>query len=174
MEDSSAFLGTKLLVIGDSHAKFWKGHDNLLGEDLLPGVRTREIPGGLAYTLTKEHSTVGARQISLHTIREAIAQGFDGWLLLSFGEIDMRAHAMYHAMYHAISIGVVESVRSIVTQYIAFIHEVRTLHSKVAVLGADRFTSPRSELRRPLPDRRHRNRAQSRDDALYRYAQART
>lgn len=130
ISSNDMMCNAKLLVVGDSHSLFWKGHDEVRGgSDNIPGVITCEIEAALAWTLVKEGSTKRGRERSLEYIQSAVEQGFHGCILLSFGEIDMRAHVMKQAL----SIGIVSAVRDITDRYVNFIDELRAFKLRLAV-----------------------------------------
>jgi hypothetical protein len=122
-------LDTQLYVIGDSHANCWNGTDTWLGEDSISGVRTKVVTGALAYNLIEEVSTTNSRHAVLETVFAALEGGFDGWFMLGFGAVDCQLWIWQYAS----SFGFEESVRRVVERYVAFLLELRQVHSKIAV-----------------------------------------
>jgi lysophospholipase L1-like esterase len=120
---------TQLLVIGDSHADFWNGTSHCLGADTIPGVRSHAIHGALAYNLVEENSTTDSGPLAWGSILSAVAEGFQGWIMLSFGTIDCEVHIWRHAAH----VGIVAAVQHTVDRYVEFIAQVKHLHARVAV-----------------------------------------
>jgi hypothetical protein len=120
-----------LFVIGDSHASFWNGTGDEGMPDSIPGIRTLGIGGATAYSLVKETSRSQARPKAFAGIREALAAGFSGWILLYFGANDCNAWTWRQVPRLSLQ----QSVCETVDRYTAFIQEVRALHPKVAVFG---------------------------------------
>jgi hypothetical protein len=111
---------TRLLVLGDSHARFWNGQDDCNGADLIEGIQTLKINGALAWSLAHEGSTSRGREIAFETLRRARENGFHGTVMLSFGEIDIRFHILKHAVEH----GLEQAVLTVAERYVSFIREV--------------------------------------------------
>lgn len=130
----SSIAQSQLLVIGDSHSRFWGGGDTRVeerGANHLPGI-VAEIAGpGLAWNLVKEESTARGREKTLACIHSALSCGFRGWVMLSFGEIDIRCHILKSAA----EIGMTNAVAACVNRYIAFTRELQQIHNKVAIWG---------------------------------------
>lgn len=128
--DEKMWRGTRLLVVGDSHARFWRGNDGVREmPDSIPGVLTCETPGAIAFNLLNDNSTMLGRQKALAILDFAQERGFDGWLMLSFGEIDLRVHVFKHAP----RIGLIKALQDIVHPYVGFIEEIQNRFKKVAV-----------------------------------------
>lgn len=122
---------TELLVIGDSHTNFWNGTGHPDGDDSIQGVRSQTIPGALAYSLIKEHSQTDARALTLGTVYAAVAEGFQGWIMLNFGANDCNGWIWRQLP----RISFEESVRAVVERYVQFINEVRAIYPKIAVFA---------------------------------------
>ena len=120
-----------LYVIGDSHTNFWNGSGDQDLPDTLPGVRSQAIPGATAYSLLSETSKTQGRNITLHAVRQAIDQGFTGWVMLNFGANDCNAWIWRQVPRLSLK----DSIRVVVERYACFIREVRALYPKVAVFG---------------------------------------
>ncbi|MBF0584591.1 MAG: hypothetical protein HQL80_10220 [Magnetococcales bacterium] len=125
----------QLLVLGDSHSLFWSGEEEISvfrkGRDRLPGVVTTMVGSPLAWNLTEMNSTLRGREKTLLRIHSALSHGFRGWIMLSFGEVDIR----WHILRSAARIGLAKAVGDCVDRYVAFIHELKQLHDKIAVWG---------------------------------------
>jgi hypothetical protein len=111
---------TRMLVLGDSHARFWNGQDDCNGDDRIDGIQTLKINGALAWSLPREGSTSRGREIALETLNAARACGFSGTVMLSFGEIDIR----FHILKHAVTYGLEQAVLTVAERYVSFIREI--------------------------------------------------
>jgi hypothetical protein len=128
----AGLLDAQLIVVGDSHSHLFSGYDfNPNGMRFAPHIRTQPVGPALAWTLMSENSTVDGRNKTLATFRGARDFGYTGWLMLSFGAIDLNCHIMERAVKSAMIV----AVRDLVTRYVTFIDEVRKIYPKVAVWG---------------------------------------
>ncbi len=123
--------GIELFVVGDSHTNFWNGSGNQGASDCIPGVRSLTIPGATAYSLLSETSVTQARIVALQAIRDAVAQGLRGWLMLSFGAND--CNGWIWRQVPRLTLG--DAISEVVDRYITFINEVREIYPKVAIFG---------------------------------------
>ena len=126
----------QLLVVGDSHSRFWSGGEDAISvyrkpPDRLPGILTTMVGSPLAWNLARENTSVRGREKTLMRLQSARAHGFRGWIMLCFGEIDLR----WHILRSAATLGMAQAVRACVDRYITFIHEVRAMHDAVAIWG---------------------------------------
>ena len=86
--------------IGDSHVSLFSGVDYLQNPlphpsvDKLPQFRVHRIGPGLAYNLCKEGTTTRSRERMIE-ILEGLTKG--SRVMLSFGEVDCRAHLIQQA-----------------------------------------------------------------------------
>ncbi|MFN3075598.1 MAG: hypothetical protein ABT940_01725 [Alphaproteobacteria bacterium] len=121
---------TEVYAIGDSHALFWTGRNvNFPGRDYIPGIATCSIFGALAWKLVEDESTSRGRERALAAIDLALGNGFRGWFLLCFGEIDIRCHVARHARV----LGLRRAAEACAERYVRFIREVRERYARVAV-----------------------------------------
>jgi hypothetical protein len=122
---------TVLVAIGDSHCKFWSGQDSVWEPDRIPGIITRHVGPGLAWTLIERSSRTRAGRAVKRALRDLASQSYGGWALLCFGEIDLRVHVLRHAAKD----GLRPSVEALVDRYIAFVVEARRLFPRLALWG---------------------------------------
>lgn len=122
---------TRLVAIGDSHCKFWSGNDGVWNPDRIPGVVTCHIGPGLAWRLIERSSRTRSGRSVLRILRDLAAQSYDGWALLSFGEIDLRVHVLKHAAED----GLGAALAQLVDRYIAFVAKARRVHPRLALWG---------------------------------------
>ncbi len=82
--------------IGDSHVCFFSGQDRIQpdwpakSDDQLPWFKTYRIGSSLAYNLTRHGTQTRGRERLFEVLDMRVPVG--GFVLLSFGEIDCRAH----------------------------------------------------------------------------------
>ena len=122
---------TRLVVIGDSHCKFWSGDDAIFGPDRIPGVVTCHVGPALAWNLIERSSNTRAGVKVEGILRDLAAQSYDGWALLSFGEIDIRVHAVKHAANSGLDL----ALERLVDRYVAFILKARSIYPRIALWG---------------------------------------
>jgi len=122
---------TRLVAIGDSHCEFWSGIDAMSGPDRIPGVVTRHIGPGLAWNLIERSAQTRSGHSVRHALRDLAAQDYRGWVLLCFGEIDLRVHVLKHAAESGLRAG----VETLVDRYVEFAAEARRIHSRIALWG---------------------------------------
>jgi hypothetical protein len=108
----------RILVVGDSHSKFWTGHDNLHSTtSVFTGVDCLHIGPATAYSLANPNSSTQAASL--------ITSFFDtnkeryGCVVFSFGEIDCRVHIVKNAL--AGNKSLVETVNDVVNRYFYFV-----------------------------------------------------
>jgi hypothetical protein len=120
---------TRLVAIGDSHCKFWSGSDALWGPDRIAGVVTCHVGPGLAWNLVERSSRTRAGRNVRHILRDLGTQAYGGWVLLCFGEIDLRVHVLKHAAESGLRPGVAR----LVERYLAFVLEAQRIHPRIAL-----------------------------------------
>ncbi|HUK57778.1 MAG TPA: SGNH/GDSL hydrolase family protein [Stellaceae bacterium] len=118
---------TVLVAIGDSHAKFWSGRDAVFEPDRLPGIIACHVGPALAWSLIEEHSTTRAGQAVRAVLRDLAAQHYAGWVLLCFGEIDLRAHVLKHEG------DLSPNLAELAQRYLAFVRAAKRIHPKIAL-----------------------------------------
>lgn len=124
--------------IGDSHVSFFGGQDVIQpgwperSEDLLPCFVTHHIGGALAYNLTRTETQMRGREKLFAVLDQAVPPG--GNVLLSFGEIDCRAHVLKQAAKRNISVEAV--VTECLEQYFQVVREVQGRGFQVIVYNA--------------------------------------
>jgi lysophospholipase L1-like esterase len=123
--------GTRLVAIGDSHCRFWSGHDSVHAPDRLPGIVTCHVGPGLAWNLIEPAAQTRAGRSVLRALRDLAAQDYAGWVLLCFGEIDLRAHVLKHAADGDLR----ARVERLVERYLAFVANARHIHPRIALWG---------------------------------------
>ncbi|MBF0183139.1 MAG: SEL1-like repeat protein [Magnetococcales bacterium] len=128
-----ADANSKIYVVGNCHSYFWRGVDFSSRKapivDYIPGICVKGVGAALAYDLITSGTRLRAREKTLGFIKAALANGFTGWIMLSFGEIDIRCFVVKLA----IKIGLTQAVACCVRRYLSFVDEVRLLHDKVAL-----------------------------------------
>ncbi len=120
---------TVLVAVGDSHAKFWSGRDAVFEPDRLPGILTRHVGPALAWTLIEPRSKTRGGAATRAVLRDLRAQRFGGWVLLCFGEIDLRAHVLKEAGDLAANLA------ALAARYLAFVREAQRIHPRIALWG---------------------------------------
>ncbi len=118
-----------LIVAGDSHTGVWTA----VGEQAepLPGVVSHNVweGGALAWSLATENGASQVRERTLQIVREAADGDFQGWILLSFGEVDLRCHILKHAA----QIGLHQAVKRCVDRYLRFIDEAKAVYGRLGI-----------------------------------------
>jgi len=122
---------TRLVAIGDSHCKFWSGHDSVWERDRIPGLVTRHVGPALAWNLIERRAQTRAGPSVRRILHDLRAQHYRDWVLLCFGEIDLRAHVLKHAAHGELRAGVAR----LVDRYVAFVAEMRRIHPRLALWG---------------------------------------
>jgi len=122
---------TRLVAIGDSHCRFWSGHDAVHAPDRIPGIVTCHVGPGLAWNLIEPAAQTRAGRSVLRVLRDLAAQDYRGWVLLCFGEIDLRAHVLRHAADGGLRPG----VERLIERYLAFVAAARRIHPRIALWG---------------------------------------
>lgn len=122
---------TRLVAIGDSHCRFWSGNASMTAPDRIPGVVTCHVGPGLAWNLIERTARTRSGQSVRRVLRDLAAQSYGGWVLLCFGEIDLRVHVLKHVAEN----GRRPSVERLVDRYIAFVVEARRICPRIALWG---------------------------------------
>ncbi|MDR4306248.1 hypothetical protein IHQ68_06410 [Chelatococcus sambhunathii] len=93
--------GSRIVVIGDSHSRFWLGHDSVRNDvGCFAGVDVWHLGALTAYNSSKILDIDDVR--SLQDMQNPYSA-----IILSFGEIDCRAHALKQAHLQCRSIDVI-------------------------------------------------------------------
>jgi hypothetical protein len=122
---------TRLVAVGDSHCRFWSGNDSVTEADRIPGIITCHVGPGLAWTLIEDAARTRSGRSVKRILRDLAAQAYGGWVLLCFGEIDLRAHVLKHAA----ELGLRASIERLIDRYLAFVVEARRIHPRIALWG---------------------------------------
>src|SRR5271167_719710 len=121
--------------VGDSHVCLFSGHNRIHPEwpaespSLFPFFRTYRLGAVTAYNLCETASSTGSRE-KLWAVISSLPDA-DDWLMLSFGEIDCRAHFLKQARLQDKSPA--EIATHCVERYGEVIAEVRRKRAKVVV-----------------------------------------
>ncbi len=121
--------GTALVAIGDSHCRFWSGNDGVFEADRIPGIVTCHIGPALAWNLIERTSRTRSGLAVRRALRDLAAQNYDGWVLLCFGEIDLRAHVLKHEGELRANLA------RLVERYVEFVAGAKRIHRKIALWG---------------------------------------
>ena len=105
----------KLYVIGDSHAAFWKGSSVRFGRRQISEIETVTI----------------AESFSAPAVVAALPPAYDGWVLLTFGDINYADEIWRKAQ----EVGFADAVRSVAERYAGEILAIKQAHQKLAVWG---------------------------------------
>ena len=111
-----------ILSIGDSHSRFFSNLD---------GIKVFRIGAVTAFNLVKKNSSMKGRE-KLHEILDDFSPS-NAAILLSFGEIDIRAHVIKAAIKERISVR--ESAIRTATKYSIAISEIINLGFSVLIHG---------------------------------------
>jgi len=124
--------------IGDSHVSFFGGQDVIQpgwperSEDLLPCFVTHHLGGALAYNLTRTGTQMRGREKLFEVLEQAVPPGSN--VLLSFGEIDCRAHVLKQAAKRNVAVETV--VAECLDHYFQVVREVKARGFQVIVYNA--------------------------------------
>ena len=138
METPSAVVsGTMPVVycIGDSHVCFFSGQDTIhplwphVTDDRLPWFKTHRIGASLAYNLSHEGTRTRGRERLFEVLDTKVPAG--AHVLLSFGEIDCRAHLVKQARIKGLPIGTV--VDMCLDEYFKVVKEIADRGFRVIV-----------------------------------------
>lgn len=150
--DLPGFAHYDLFVVGDSHSWFWSGTEALVPQEYeklrtrpflpmastlmpahhcIPGVFTEHLGPLAIWNLIPGGIAARGRQRTLACVQAALSVGFRGWIMLSYGEIDIRCRIHKAAAKK----GLVRAISECVDHYATFIHEIKKIHDKVAVFA---------------------------------------
>jgi lysophospholipase L1-like esterase len=134
--------------IGDSHSCFFIGRDKITvgypsEESVFPFFRVFPIGPALAYNLCKEGTSSRGRENLFAVLEHQVPPG--GWVLMSFGEIDCRAHLLLQAEKQGRPWG--EIVTECVARYFQVIQEVAARGFQVIVYNATPAARRRASYR---------------------------
>ena len=113
--------GSKILVAGDSHVRFWSGHDTL--EDVpsvFDGIDILWVGAATAFHAATPNSSNQAQAKILQHLDKS--EGRYGCVILSFGEIDCRAHILRQAILNGSTIG--EEVGRVIDRYSGLVDQI--------------------------------------------------
>lgn len=132
-----------IYCLGDSHCNFFSGQDTGFvagseGKHVFPFFKVYHLGPILAYNLVKTGSTTGGREKLFATLKDKVPPG--ARVLLSFGEIDCRAHLIKQAEQTGQPLEAI--VKQCLDRYFVVIEEVRALGYTVIV-----YNAPPSSLR---------------------------
>lgn len=155
MNGSSSKPATSAVInpiycIGDSHVCLFSGQDAIQpgwptrSEDLLPFFVTHHLGGALAYNLTRKETQTRGRENLFTILETAVPPG--GQVLLSFGEIDCRAHVLKQAARRNVSRETV--VAECLDHYFQVVREVQARGFQVIVYNAVPSAIPRARKSR--------------------------
>lgn len=134
-----------IYCLGDSHVCLFSGQDAIQpgwptrSEDLLPFFVTCHLGGVLAYNLTRTGTSSRGRENLFAALQETVPAG--STVLLSFGEIDCRAHVLKQAAKRNIPLEIV--VAECLDNYFQVVREVQALGFPVIVYNAVPSAIPR-------------------------------
>lgn len=129
---------TTLHCIGDSHTSFFTGYNRIqpeypkIGYSVCSQILTYRIGAPLAYTLIDKNNSSKSHE-KLFSIITELNPNTD-IILLSFGEIDCRAHLLKQAVLKNIEIENV--VNTCVDRYLKVIHQIKNLGFKLIIWNA--------------------------------------
>lgn len=132
--------------IGDSHVSFFGGQDVIQpgwperSDDLLSCFVTHHLGGALAYNLTRTGTQMRGREKLFEVLEQAVPPG--GNVLLSFGEIDCRAHVLKQAAKRNVSIEAV--VAECLEHYFQTVREAMERGFEVVIYNAVPSAIPRA------------------------------
>jgi hypothetical protein len=124
--------------IGDSHTSFFTGDNKIqpeyptIGYSVISNILTYRIGAPLAYNLCEKNSNSKSNQ-KLFEIVEKI-DSKNSILLLSFGEIDCRAHLLKQAALQNKELDII--LNECIERYIKVIHQLRSMGFIVCVWNA--------------------------------------
>ena len=131
-------MNTSIYCIGDSHVSFFGGADEIQpvwperSQDNLPLFKTYHIGPALAYNLPRSETQTKGREKLFEILADEVPSG--ATVLLSFGEIDCRAHLVKRAETTGESLSAVVDV--CIDEYFRVVNEVATLGFRVIVYNA--------------------------------------
>lgn len=135
-----------IYCLGDSHVCLFSGQDAIQpgwptrSEDLLPFFVTCHLGGVLAFNLPRTGTTSQGRENLFAALQETVPAG--STVLLSFGEIDCRAHVLKQAANRSVPLETV--VAECLENYFQVVREVQALGFPVIVYNAVPSAIPRA------------------------------
>lgn len=137
-QSSTAHSIAPIYCLGDSHVCLFSGQDAIQpgwpaqSEDLLPFFATCHLGGVLAYNLPRTGTTSQGRENLFAALQKTVPAG--STVLLSFGEIDCRAHVLKQAAKRSVPLETV--VTECLENYFQVVREVQALGFSVIVYNA--------------------------------------
>lgn len=137
-QPSAANPITPIYCLGDSHVCLFSGQDAIQpgwptrSEDLLPFFVTCHLGGVLAFNLPRPGTTSRGRENLFAALQKTVPAG--STVLLSFGEIDCRAHVLKQAAKRGVPLETV--VAECLENYFQVVREVQALGFSVIVYNA--------------------------------------
>jgi len=128
----------RIYCIGDSHTSFFSGADRIQPDwpkdpdAFLSLFQVLKIGSPLAYSLSHEGSRTRGRERLFEVLENVVPMG--SYVLLSFGEIDCRAHVLKQAAKAGVSVEAV--IANLVEGYFSVVREVAALGYEVIVYNA--------------------------------------
>ena len=125
-----------LHCIGDSHTAFFTGYNKIQPEypqsfkSIVKNIYTYRLGSSLAYNLCEPHSRTKSRQ-KLFEIIDTLHYKTD-ILLLSFGEVDCRAHVIKQAELKNITME--DAVKECALRYLSVIKELKEFDTYSVVI----------------------------------------
>lgn len=145
MRVSAPLAAAPIYCLGDSHVCLFSGQDAIQpgwpapAEDLLPYFVTCHLGGSLAYNLTRSGTKSLGRENLFGALQKTVPPGQT--VLLSFGEIDCRAHVIKQAAKRQVPLETV--VAECLENYFHVVREVQALGFPVIVYNAVPSAIPR-------------------------------
>ncbi len=137
---------TPIYCLGDSHVCLFSGQDAIQpgwptpSADLLPFFVTCHLGGVLAYNLPRTGTTSQGRENLFAALQKTVPAG--STVLLSFGEIDCRAHVLKQAARRSVPLETI--VAECLENYFQVVREVQALGFPVVVYNAVPSAIPRA------------------------------
>lgn len=137
-KENGRMSNMSLHCIGDSHTSFFTGYNMIqreypcVGKSVVTKITTYRIGAPLAYNLCEKKSKSQSREKLFEIINKLDCK--KDLILLSFGEIDCRAHLKKHAEKRDISL--LEIVHECLQRYLIVIKEIQQKGFKVVVWNA--------------------------------------
>lgn len=125
----------KLLVVGDSHSLFWRGHSTVIDAPLdVPGLDILHFSAATAYGLGRPNSKYR------WLLSKFLAKRKHSAFVLSFGEIDCRAHIVKYARANGVSVET--EARRVAHRYLDTIRELQGPKPPPIILLAPPASTP--------------------------------
>jgi hypothetical protein len=123
----------RMLVMGDSHARFWSGQDGIDLADTIPEISTYHLGAALAYNTRPGAKSGWLERVTGFLDLVSQKSHLPEFLMFSFGEIDIRVHIVRRALAQGLPLSAAVDV--VADNYLQFLDHLRSYDRQLVVWG---------------------------------------